>query len=38
MPVAESVAERIICLPLYHDLVPEQIKQICNIIADILKY
>ena len=26
MPVAESVAARIICLPLYHDLAPEQIK------------
>lgn len=38
MPVAESIASRVLCLPLYHDLTPEQIRQICQIITDILKY
>lgn len=38
MPVAESLSTRILCLPLYHDLSENQIKQICHIIIDILKY
>lgn len=38
MPVAESIAARVLCLPLYHDLAPEQVKQICSIITGILKY
>jgi dTDP-4-amino-4,6-dideoxygalactose transaminase len=38
MPVAESIAASVLCLPMYHDLTPEQIKQICSIITGILKY
>lgn len=38
MEVAESVAARVICLPLYHDLSKENIRRICSIIGDILKY
>ncbi|HTL07116.1 MAG TPA: DegT/DnrJ/EryC1/StrS family aminotransferase [Chitinophagaceae bacterium] len=38
MPVAESIAARVLCLPLYHDLTADQIKQICHIITDIIMY
>ena len=32
MPVSESIAKRIICLPLYHDLKKEEVIIICNLI------
>tara|TARA_R110001592_G_scaffold17115_4_gene72462 strand:+ start:1047 stop:2153 length:1107 start_codon:yes stop_codon:yes gene_type:complete len=32
MPISESIAERILCLPLYHDLRHEEITIICNVI------
>ena len=35
---AGSVASRVLCLPLYHDLPKESIKRICSIISKILKY
>jgi dTDP-4-amino-4,6-dideoxygalactose transaminase len=35
-PVAESIASRVLCLPLYYDLTEDSIKQICTIIAKIL--
>lgn len=38
MDAAESVAARVLCLPLYHDLSKENIRRICSIIGDILKY
>jgi dTDP-4-amino-4,6-dideoxygalactose transaminase len=38
VPVAESIASRVLCLPLYHDLSAENIKRICTIIAEVLKY
>ncbi len=31
-PVSDSIAERVICLPLYHDLSKEDIRRICSII------
>jgi dTDP-4-amino-4,6-dideoxygalactose transaminase len=34
MPVAESIAARVLCLPLFHDLSSEQIGQICKIITE----
>jgi dTDP-4-amino-4,6-dideoxygalactose transaminase len=37
-PVADKVAARILCLPLFFDLKEESVKQICTIIATILKY
>lgn len=33
MPVSESVAARVLCLPLYHDLPMAVIHQICSIIS-----
>ncbi|MEC3907600.1 DegT/DnrJ/EryC1/StrS family aminotransferase [Tamlana sp. 2201CG12-4] len=32
MPIAESIAERILCLPLYYDLTEGQVDVICEII------
>ncbi len=32
LPIAESIAERILCLPLYYDLTTEEIDQIVKII------
>lgn len=35
MPVAEAIAKRVICLPLYYDLSLEEIDMICRIILRI---
>lgn len=32
MPIAESISERILCLPLYYDLQKQDINKICEII------
>jgi dTDP-4-amino-4,6-dideoxygalactose transaminase len=32
MPVAEDIASRVLCLPLYHDLAIESIKQVVSVI------
>jgi dTDP-4-amino-4,6-dideoxygalactose transaminase len=37
-PLAEEIASRVMCLPLYHDLSKDSIKRICSIIAEVLKY
>jgi len=34
MPIAESISNRIVCLPLYFDLSNEQLDKICELIAD----
>jgi dTDP-4-amino-4,6-dideoxygalactose transaminase len=38
LPVSDSVAARVLCLPLYHDLSVDSIRRICSIIATVLKY
>jgi len=38
LPVAEEIAARVLCLPLYNDLSQEAIRRICTIIAEVLKY
>lgn len=35
LPVAKSVAERIVCLPLYNDLSDSSISTICSILAEV---
>lgn len=37
-PAAENIASRVLCLPLYHDLSTENIRRICTIIAEVIKY
>lgn len=32
MPIAESVAERVICLPIYPDLEEDEVRMICGIL------
>jgi dTDP-4-amino-4,6-dideoxygalactose transaminase len=34
MPVTESVAVRVLCLPLYHDLSSTDVKKIVDIVVD----
>jgi len=38
LPVSESIAKRVICLPLYHSLSPEEIDFICRIILRACAY
>ncbi len=38
LPVSESVSTRVLCLPLFHELSADNIKRICHIIAEVLKY
>ena len=38
LPVADSVSKRVLCLPLYNDLSVENIRRICYIMADVLKF
>lgn len=38
LPVTESISARVLCLPLYHDLGEENIRRICNIMSDVLKF
>lgn len=38
LPVAEEISAKVLCLPLYHDLSIDNIKRICYLIADVLKY
>jgi dTDP-4-amino-4,6-dideoxygalactose transaminase len=38
MKVAESISERVLCLPLYDGLSTEAIRRICDIIFEIIKY
>lgn len=33
-PVAAEVAERILCLPLYADLTPEEVDRVCDLILE----
>ena len=33
-PVAEDIAKRVLCLPLYHDLTDDQVMQIVGIILN----
>jgi dTDP-4-amino-4,6-dideoxygalactose transaminase len=35
-PVSSSIASRILCLPLYHDLLDEEIEQVCSVILKTL--
>jgi dTDP-4-amino-4,6-dideoxygalactose transaminase len=37
-PTTHSIASRILCLPLYHDLPMESIKHICSVISKTLKH
>lgn len=38
LPISDSVARRVMCLPLYHDLGLDSIRRISIIISTILKY
>jgi dTDP-4-amino-4,6-dideoxygalactose transaminase len=38
LPVSESVSARVLCLPLFHELSQDNIRRICHIIGEVLKY
>jgi dTDP-4-amino-4,6-dideoxygalactose transaminase len=38
LPITASISSKVLCLPLYHDLTREEIKRICSIIAEVIKY
>ncbi len=38
LPEAESISSRVLCLPLFHDLAAENIRRICTIIAEVLRF
>ena len=38
VPVTESVCRRVLCLPLYFDLETEQVKRICQVILQVLRF
>jgi len=38
VPVSESMSTRVLCLPLYYDLEPEQVTRICQIIQSVLRF
>lgn len=38
VPVSESIAQRVMCLPLYHDLKTEDVQKISGIINKILRF
>ncbi|MCP4521847.1 MAG: DegT/DnrJ/EryC1/StrS family aminotransferase [Cytophagales bacterium] len=38
MPIAEDISKRILCLPLYEQITPEEIDMICRIILRTLRY
>ena len=33
-PISENIASRVLCLPLYHDLLEDEVLKICNIINE----
>ena len=37
LPVTDDVYERVICLPIFHDLRPHQIRAICRIVRDAIR-
>jgi len=36
LPVAEDIARRILCLPLYVELTPEQVRRIAACVLEVL--
>ena len=33
-PVAEDIANRVLCLPLYADMTPEEVDEVCDVVLD----
>ena len=38
VPVCDSVSRRVLCLPLYYDLEIEQVKRICQVVLQVLRF
>ena len=38
VPVSEETSRRVLCLPLYYELEPDQVKRICQVIRQVLRF
>jgi dTDP-4-amino-4,6-dideoxygalactose transaminase len=38
VPVSEAISARVLCLPLYYELETDQVKRICQIISNVLRF
>jgi len=38
VPVSEEISRKVLCLPLYYELEPEQVKRICQVISQVLRF
>ena len=38
VPIAEEISRKVLCLPLYHGLEPDQVKRICQVINQVLRF
>ncbi|MBP6730575.1 MAG: DegT/DnrJ/EryC1/StrS family aminotransferase [Chitinophagales bacterium] len=38
VPVSEDISARVLCLPLYYELETDQVKRICQIISNVLRF
>ncbi len=38
VPVSEDISRRVLCLPLFYELEPDQVKRICQIMAHVLRF
>jgi len=38
VPVSEETSRRVLCLPLFFELEPEQVKRICQVISQVLRF
>ncbi len=38
VPVSENISGRVLCLPLYYELETDQVRRICQIISNVLRF
>lgn len=38
VPVSDEISRRVLCLPLYYELEPDQVKRICQVISQVLRF
>jgi len=38
VPISEETSRRVLCLPLFYELEPDQVKRICQVISQVLRF
>jgi dTDP-4-amino-4,6-dideoxygalactose transaminase len=38
VPISDDISKRVLCLPLYYELENDQVKRICQVIAQVLRF